>query len=53
MIFIEQIEGNWYKITSNNNFDINWVSKFPNKQWDWHKITSTYNFNINWVSMYP
>ena len=40
-------------IMANQNFNIEWINKFPEWKWNMEKISSHSNLKIEWIEKYP
>ena len=44
-----------YCISSNPNLTLEWIEKYPDKDWDWgiYGISSNQNLTLEWIEKYP
>ena len=40
---------NWKKLSSHNNFKINWLGKYRKKSWNMEDIYLHKNFELGWI----
>lgn len=44
---------NFNDLSSHINFKIDWVSRYPDKEWDWSAISRQPFLNLEWVFQFP